>query len=817
MADRQLYLGALLDGPGGSPKGVWLYPPDDLTTHGLIVGMTGSGKTGLALVMLEELLQREVPLLVLDPKGDLANLCLALPGLDAASFRPWVSEQEARRQGISADEAAAAAAAKWREGLASWNIPPERLREYRDRVAFRLLTPGSETGTAVNVLDVLRPDPGEAAVPEARRDRIAGAVSSILGLVGIEADPIQSPEHILMSNILEYFWSRGLDVSFESLLMAIQSPPLQKLGIFPLDEIYPPPQRKKLALALNAVLAAPNFESWRKGIPLRIDQWLAPVAGRTPCNIVYMAHLADPERMFVVSSVLNELTAWMRRQQGSDSLRALLYFDEIAGYMPPHPANPASKTPLMMLLKQARAFGLGVLLATQNPVDVDYKGMTNAGTWLIGKLQAQGDKDRLLDGLALATGAGPSRAELDNSISALKGRQFLLKNVHAPGVPCVTTRWAMSYLAGPLSLQNLPVLFTQGLVERETAPAADPSSPAAPAPAPAAGPAAPPVPTAAPADADLAAEPQVFPGWPRLFVPPGGGHAAEVNRFFPMVEPAAAPPFRYLPFALARLRAVFDEERERFAVEKAFFRLAGPLDRAGALNWENVTGLWAELPPASGPAAGAMFAGLDSRFLDKRTAAELEQTVLEDVWREEAVELYRHAMLKLSSRPGQSRTEFEAQCRQALEDLADEQTAALKQRYQKRLDSLQQKLDRERMELAQKQSALDSRKRAELVSAGESILGLFLGSRSRRGFSTAVNKRAQTERASQALEMQSREVEALSAEIRDLEQDLMREMARVESDLRPRLAEIEAVPVRLEKNDIQLLGFTLVWVPAPRR
>ena len=815
MADRPLYLGALLEGPGGSTKGPWFYPPDDLTTHGLIVGMTGSGKTGLALVMLEELLQREVPLVVLDPKGDLANLCLALPGLDAASFRPWVSEQEARRQGVGVDEAAAAAAAKWREGLASWNIPPERLREYRDRVAFRLLTPGSEAGTAVNVLDVLRPDPAEAAVPEARRDRIAGAVSAILGLVGIEADPIQSPEHILMSNILEYFWSRGLEVSFESLLMAIQSPPLQKLGIFPLDEIYPPPQRKKLALALNAVLAAPNFESWRKGIPLRIDQWLAPVGGRTPCNIVYMAHLADSERMFVVSSVLNELTAWMRRQQGSDALRALLYFDEIAGYMPPHPANPASKTPLMMLLKQARAFGLGVLLATQNPVDVDYKGMTNAGTWLIGKLQAQGDKNRLLDGLALATGGGPSRAEMDNAISALKGRQFLLKNVHAPGTPCVTTRWAMSYLAGPLSLQNVPALFAQGLVEREGAPAAavPPAAPGVPGTAAA----APASPSAVPAGADLAAEPQVFPDWPRLFVPPGGAHAAEVNRFFPMVEPAPAPPFRYLPFALARLRAVFDEERERFAVEKTFFRMAGPLDRAASVNWENVTGLWAEAPPAAGPAAGASFAGLDSRLLDKKAAEDLERTVLEDVWREEAVEFYRHAMLKLSSRPGQSRTEFEAQCSQALDDLADDQAVTLKQRYQKRLDSLQQKLDRERMELTQKQSAVDARKREEMVSAGESILGLFLGSRSRRGFSTAVNKRAQTERASQALEMQSREVEALSAEIRDLEGDLMREMAQVESDLRPRLAEIETVPVRLEKNDIQLLGFTLVWVPVPRR
>ena len=245
--------------------------------------------------------------------------------------------------------------------------------------------------------------------------------------------------------------------------------------------------------------------------------------------------------------------------------------------------------------------------------------------------------------------------------------------------------------------------------------------------------------------------------------------------------------------------------------------MAGPLDRSAPLNWENMTGLWAELPPLSGPPAGASFAGLDSRFLDKKAAAELERTVLEDVWREEAVELYRHAMLKLSSRPGQSRTEFEAQCRQALDDLADEQTAALKQRYQKRLDALQQKLDRERMEMIQKQSAVDARKREEMVSAGESILGLFLGSRSRRGFSTAVNKRAQTERASQMLEMQSREVEALSGEIRDLEQDLMRELAQVESDLRPRLAEIETVPVRLEKNDIQLLGFTLAWVPVPRR
>jgi hypothetical protein len=818
MADTQLYAGALLDAAGGSPKGPWYYPPDDLTTHGLIVGMTGSGKTGLALVLLEELLRRGTPLVALDPKGDLTNLCLAFPDLSPAAFRPWVSESEARRRGESPDDAAAAVAARWREGLAQWNILPEQLREYRERVVFRVLTPGSEVGTPVNLLDVLRPEPGDAQSPEARRDRIAGAVSAILGLVGIEADPIQSPEHILLSNILEYFWSRGLDVSFESLLMAIQSPPLQKLGIFPLDEIYPPPQRKKLALALNAVLAAPNFESWREGVALRMDQWLAPAAGRTPCTIVYMAHLKDEERMFVVSAVLNELLGWVRRQQGSDSLRALLYFDEIAGYLPPYPANPASKAPLMTLLKQARAFGLGVLLATQNPVDVDYKAMTNAGTWLVGKLQAQGDKDRLLDGLALATGAGPSRRELDDAISALKGRQFLLKNVHQAATPFVTTRWAMSYLAGPLSLQNLPALFESGLAEREipgASPAAVPATLESPAASPPAGIVAA-VSGVEPAGADLAAEPQIFPAWPRLFVPPGSAHAAEVQRFFPLVDPAAAPPYRYLPFALARLRAVFDEERDRFTLEQTFFRMAGPLDRDAALNWENVTRLWAEAPPASAPLPGAGYAGVNSRLLDRKAETELERAVLEDVWREESVELYRHALLKLSSRPGQTRTEFEAQCRQALDDLADRQSADLKQRYQKRLDALQQRLDRERMELLQKQSALDARKREELVSAGESIIGLFFGSRSRRGFSQAVNKRGQTERATQAVEMQNREVEELGREIRDLEQDLLREMTRAESEMQGRLSEIETVPVRLEKSDIQLLGFTLVWLPTPR-
>ena len=812
MANAKLYVGASLDAPGGAPKGPWHYDPDDLTTHGLIVGMTGSGKTGLALILLEELLLQRIPLVILDPKGDLANLCLQFPGFEATAFAPWVSAAEARRRGCEPAQLAAETAASWRDGLAKWTVGPERLAQLREQAAFRVFTPGSSAGEPLNVLSMLQPDRGDLADPERRADRVSGAAAALLGLVGIEADPIQSPEHILLANILEFFWSQGHEVTLESLLGAIQSPPVTKLGIFPVDELYPPAQRRKLAMTLNGIVAAPSLALWRQGSPLAMDALLAERGGRAPCNIFYLAHLSDAERMFVVAAVLNEMVAWMRRQQGSDALRALLYFDEIAGYAPPYPRNPAAKGPLLTLLKQARAFGVGVLLATQNPVDVDYKGLTNMGTWFIGRLQAEGDKARLLDGLELA-GGGSGRAETDAAMSALQKRQFLVKNVHEAALAFITTRWAMSYLAGPMSLVNVASLYTTGVLQKPSATEAAPPPAAAAGPAASAGPSAPAPSAPAALDGDLPAEPQVFSNWPRVYLAPGSAHYEEMKSLFPKVAVPEARPFRYAPYVLARVKAGFDEERHHFFAEHEFYRAAGPLDAAVTPVWENLSAVWAGAPLSVPPAAGALFAPVAASWQDRKAEAALTNTVLEDVWREESIELHRHAALKLVAQPGESRDAFVARCRAAADDEADAEVRALKNRYQKKLNTLGDRLQRARIELAHKEQAHAARRNEELISAGESILGMFLGSRSRRAFSGAMTKRRMTSASAQSVEAKSQLVKDLEADVAVMEKELAEQIARLEQEANRRVEEIETLPVRLEKTDIQVLGFTLLWVP----
>ena len=474
------------------------YDARDLTTHAICVGMTGSGKTGLCIGLLEEAALDKVPTILIDPKGDMTNLLLQFPELRPEDFKPWINEDDARRKGKSIDEFAAATADTWRAGLADWGIGPERIRSLQESADFTIYTPGSDAGVPVSIL-------GSLAAPaldfeshvEALRERISGTVAALLGLVGINADPIRSREAILLANIFEHFWSRGEDLDLAKLILSIQKPPLRKLGVFEVDTFYPEKERFDLAMAFNGLIASPNFQSWLQGDALDIDRLLYTAEGQPRHSIFYIAHLSDPERMFFVTLLLESLVTWMRGQTGTTSLRALLYFDEIFGFMPPT-AEPPSKRPLLTLLKQARAFGLGLLLVTQNPVDIDYKGLTNAGTWFIGKLQAERDKDRVVQGLkgAIAEAGGQGdKVDYDTLLTQLSSRVFLMNNVHEGGPVVFHTRWAMSYLRGPLTRPQVRQLMANRSQPGETAPIspteatpAAVASPAPPAPVEAAAP-----------------------------------------------------------------------------------------------------------------------------------------------------------------------------------------------------------------------------------------------------------------------------------------------------------------------------------------
>src|SRR5437867_5839625 len=452
-----LYLGKEVDPRTGTLGARLDLDPTDLLTHGLIVGMTGSGKTGLAIALIEEALKQGVPVIAIDPKGDLGNLLLLFGGLDAASFAPWIDPEAARREGKEVQAAATEVAAAWKKGLAEWGLSGADVAAQKKCREATIYTPGSTAGVPLNILQSLEaPSVPFESAEEDLRDEIAGIVSGLLGLLRIEADPLRSREYILLSTLIEQAWRAGKGLSLETLIPAVADPPFDKLGALSLESVYPRQERNELVLALNNLLASPGFETWREGEPLDIARLLRAADGRPRLSIVYTAHLSDEERLFVTALLLDKVKTWMRRQGGTTQLRALVYMDEIYGYFPPHPANPPTKRPLLTLLKQARAQGVSVVLATQNPVDLDYKGLANMGVWMVGRLQTTQDRERLKEGLL---DAGMDAARLETLLDATRKRVFLLHDVHRAAPVLLHSRWALSYLRGPLTRDEIARLM----------------------------------------------------------------------------------------------------------------------------------------------------------------------------------------------------------------------------------------------------------------------------------------------------------------------------------------------------------------------
>jgi phage host-nuclease inhibitor protein Gam len=402
-----------------------LYDSKDLTTHAVIIGMTGSGKTGLGIGILEEAALDHIPVIAIDPKGDMGNLLLTFPKLEAKDFRPWINPRTAADKGQTADQFAAAQAALWKKGLGQWGQNGNRIAQLRKNVDLSIYTPGSNSGVPVSVLQSFSaPDDALIDDVDLYRERVQSTATGILTLLDIDADPVASREHILISRLLDKAWREGRDLDVPSLIGEIQNPPITRVGVMNLDSFFPAKDRFALAMRLNNLLAAPGFEAWMQGEPLDAKSLLYTEDGKPRISVMSIAHLDDAQRMFFVSMLLNELIAWMRAQQGTSSLRAILYMDEIFGYMPPV-ANPPSKKLFLTLLKQARAYGLGLVLATQNPVDLDYKGLSNTGTWFIGRLQTERDKARVMEGLEGASGGSFDKQAMERTIAGLLTRDHI--------------------------------------------------------------------------------------------------------------------------------------------------------------------------------------------------------------------------------------------------------------------------------------------------------------------------------------------------------------------------------------------------------
>ncbi len=799
------YLGREMDLASGERGGMLLLDSRDLTTHGVIIGMTGSGKTGLGVGLIEEAAIDRIPVIAIDPKGDLGNLLLTFPGLDAADFRPWINEDTARQRGVDADTFAAQQAEMWRKGLAEWHQDGERIRRLREHAEFALYTPGSAAGTPVSVLTSFEAPPQTLIEDaDAFRDRIQSAVTGLLGLLGLDADPVRSREHILLSTILDDAWRKGRDLDLGALIQAIQQPPFSRLGVMELESVYPSRDRFTLATQLNGLLASPGFQAWLEGAPLDIGSFLYTPGGKPRVAIFSIAHLDDAQRMFFVTMLLSAVLAWTRSQPGTTTLRALLYMDEVFGFFPPT-ANPPSKQPMLTLLKQARAYGLGVVLATQNPVDLDYKGLGNTGTWFIGRLQTDRDKARVLDALdgAMAGSNPVPRAQLDRMISGLAQREFLMHSVHRGAPTLFTTRWVMSYLAGPMTLAQLRTL---------SAPAAGASEAAASVPATVPPPAAVPAsaaPASTPAVSSAAAQPAVTSAATRPVLPP------DIRQFF--VPPVARiEGLIYQPAVLAAAEARYVQARlgvdESRSVQVLVPLAEGPIPFA--LERAETVDVPVELLDPE-PLPGATFAPLPAEGSVARNYTRWGRELVRWIRSNEPITLYESKPAKLVSRVGESERAFRVRLAEHAREARDARADQLRQRYANRFRTLEERLRRAEQATARR----TAQTQRAVVDTGVAVLGGLLGAmlggtaRGQLGrASTAARGAGRVAQTRQETTMAGETVEAVRAQLAALEHELQVELQRLDHDAIAEAA-LEEVAVRPNLNAISLRVVALAWLP----
>lgn len=788
-----------------------LYDPDDLTTHAVILGMTGSGKTGLCLDLMEEAALQKLPVLMIDPKGDITNALLHFPKLEPADFQPWINLDQARREDKTPEQAAADTAALWRKGLQSWAIGPERLQQLADSVQFAIFTPGSDAGLAVSILASLKaPDLPWDANRELLREKISGTVTALLGLTGMkEIDPVQSREHILLANIFETAWQKGQDLNLGELIRQTQSPPFAQLGVFDINTFFPEKERFALAMTLNNILAAPSFQSWIEGQPLDVQGLLYTPDGRPRHSVFYIAHLNDQERMFFVSLLFSAVESWMRAQTGSTSLRTLVYFDEIFGYLPPI-SNPPSKEVMLRLLKQARAFGVGLVLASQNPVDVDYKALSNAGSWFIGKLQTDQDKQRLLDGLVGAVG-GLDRGYYDELLSSLGKRVFLLHNVHDKQPVLFQTRWAMNYLAGPLTRTMIPAL--NALVGASAAPAVELS--------PAAVTAASSVPGGR--RTEPSAEPAVAPGTktrpavPRLvmeyFLPNNLSlsQAAKI-RGQSLAPDAQFAGLLYRPVLLAQAEVRFLNRKYNLNSAIQWTALVHEPDRRAMVMWDKFQ--VQAIDPADldrQPAPEATFEPLMEPLNDSALVKAMERDFMDWVYQTARMTIKANETLGVYAGPEVSEEQFQKMCAEAASEQAEIETKKIDAAFDIKIDRVVDKLKREERELKDDEAEYAQRKREEGVSHAETVLSLF--SRRRKSLSSSLTKRRMTEKAKADVEESIEVIKELEAEIQALEREEKETLAEVAARWQVTAEEMTEIPVSPYKKDVTLNLFGVAWLP----
>ncbi|MDB5345024.1 MAG: hypothetical protein JWP89_3401 [Schlesneria sp.] len=764
-----------------------LYDAKDLTTHAVCVGMTGSGKTGLCLALLEEAAIDGIPSICIDPKGDLGNLLLAFPELRPSDFKPWIDPSDAARAGMTADDYSAKMAKVWKDGLAAWGQPPERIARYRDAVDISIYTPASNAGLPLTVLRSFAP-PSEATLndSEAMRERVSASASGLLALLGVESDSLQSREHILLATILDRSWRDGKEVDLGQLIRLIQKPGFDKVGFMDLESFFPSKDRFAFAMTLNNLIASPSFQAWMEGESLDIQRLLYTPEGKPQLSIISIAHLSDSERMFFVTILLNEMVAWMRNQSGTSSLRALLYMDEVFGYFPPT-ANPPSKTPMLTLMKQARAFGLGVVLATQNPVDIDYKGLSNAGTWFLGRLQTERDKARVLDGLegaSAAAGANFDRAKMEKILSGLSNRVFLMNNVHEDGPVVFQTRWALSFLRGPINRDQIAQLM-QEKKKALPAPSATLSTSIK--------------------DSAAGAHPVLPPGIHETFI---------VTR--PLLGEAK---LLYRPGLLGTARVRFlqttagiDETRDINVFLSAVGEVLPTIWDDALVSQDD------ELEQqADGDDQGG-FATLPADLSRAKTYAELQSALRDHLFRTQKLQLWKCVELKEVSKAGESEGDFRARITHSVREGRDLQVEKLRAKYAPKLAGLQEQLRKAYQRVDKQKSQASQQTFSAAVNIGTSILGAVFGRK--LASATNISKAATTIRSASRVAGERQDVaqaeetaDAVQQRIDDLNGQFQNEANALIDGASADSVKLDEIVVTPKKTDITVVQLMLAWTP----
>ncbi|MEE9326201.1 MAG: DUF87 domain-containing protein [Cocleimonas sp.] len=767
------YLGKDIDKQSlAATEALTLLKNKNFTTHATIIGMTGSGKTGLGVGIIEEAAIDNIPTIIIDPKGDMGNLCLTDPKFSASSFEPWIrDEAQAKEQDVStyADKIAN----MWKNGIEIFHQDNKRVAKFH-HVKKTIYTPGSSAGISVNVLSSLEVPPKQILEDsDSFSSFINTTVSSLLSLIGIEADPVESKEYILLAQLITRSWLDNNDLSLEDLIGQIISPPFKKIGVLPLEAFYSQTDRFKFATKFNAIIASPTFKAWLEGETLDIQKLLYDDNGKAKIAIFSISHLSDNERMFFVTLLLNKYIAWMRRQSGTSALKTLLYMDEIYGFFPPI-KNPPSKEPMLLLLKQARAYGVGVVLSTQNPVDLDYKGLSNMGTWFIGRLQTNQDIARVIDGLGGKVGSNFDKTEIKNLLSNLKKRTFFLKSAHLDDVRLFGTRWVLSYLKGPLKRDEIASLMQQQKQKLD-----------------------------AHQEDEIHQKPIKTDGFENY----SNVHSSinqhykislgQTNKFTPSLMA------NYTLNFFNQTRAIDEEEIKCIGIQLTV------QDRD--IEWNNAeetdnseSGSCFNNLPIAAP-KNAQFSEAPEFIANDKNLRKTTASLKDWLYHQHRLTLFRCKSPKLESGPYETLGDFKVRLNDILNEKKEEAIEVLQERYAKKENVLLDRLDRYEAKVEKEESDTTS----SFLNVGITVLGALFG-KSRasigRAGSRVLKERGDVSRAKER-------VEKVQDDIAELEEELEDKIDELADKFDIDSIDVEEFAIKLRKTDIQVDDIAIVWEP----